>query len=130
MELSMADFLARAEKLYGPDKLNWKFKCTGYKNEGNGPKCGNIQSAASIIEQNKKGIASLRQGLLKKGDSIDVDCECYAHDCNWVAYGLFNSCILVILDPAKPHSTQHMENCHWIFPLADDPEMLKAAGVK
>lgn len=128
MELSQKDFEERAKKLYGENPQDWKFKCTGYKNEGKGPKCGNIQTAASIIEQHKKGIKSLRHGQLKKGDALRPDCECYAPDCNWVAYGLFNSNILVIIDPTKPHNTNQMENCCWIFPLADDQEMLKAAG--
>ena len=120
MQISQADFYERAKKLYGDNPLYWKFHCSG---------CSNVQSGKSIIEQYKKGIKSLRHGELKKGDPLNPDSECYSINCNWASYGLFNSNILVITDPSKPHNDNLMQNCYYIFPLADDSEMLKAAGI-
>jgi hypothetical protein len=121
MELSEADFLARAKELYGENTQDWKFTCNG---------CQHTQSAISIIDQNKKKVASKRHGILKAGDPLRPDCECYCPDCNHVAYGLFNSHILIIVDPSKPHNEATKENCYYIFPLADDAVMRAASGVK
>ncbi len=120
MEISQADFYERAKKLYGDDPKNWKFHCSG---------CKNIQSGAQIIEQAQKGVKFQRHGVLQKGDGLNPHCECYSPECNWVAYGLFSSGILVIIDASKPHNTNLMQNCYYIFPLADDKEMLQAAGI-
>ncbi len=123
MQLTTQEFEERAIKLYGTDRTKWKFRCCGYKNKGEGPKCDNVQSAESIIEQQKNGVVSLRYGKLEGGTALFPDCECYAPDCNWAAYGLFNSHIRLV-DPANP-------GCYsFIFPLADDEEMLAAAGIK
>jgi hypothetical protein len=121
MEISQKEFLERAEKLYGSDRMKWKFRCTG---------CTNVQSGESIIAQMKNNHPSQRHGTPKTGDAVYSYCECYSPNCNWVAYGLFTSNICVIIDPAKPHNENLKENCFFIFPLADDPEMLAAAGVK
>jgi hypothetical protein len=121
MEISEKEFFERAEKLYGANRMDWKFVCTG---------CHKIQSGRTIVEQMKNNQPSQRHGLLKKGDGIYATCECYQPDCNWVAYGLFNSNILLIHDPTKPHNENLKENCSYHFPLADDAEMLAAAGVK
>lgn len=121
MIISKEEYFNRAKKLYGENPLDWKFTCTG---------CGKTQSGQSVIDKSKKGEISARQGTLKKGDSLYPDCECYGTKCNWVAYGLFNSNILVIHDPTKPHNESIKENCSYHFPLADDEEMLKESGVK
>ncbi|MFA5307581.1 MAG: VVA0879 family protein [Candidatus Babeliales bacterium] len=120
MELSKNQLFERAEKLYGKDRCNWKFKC---------PNCGNIQSGNTIREQMLKNIGSMRHGIIQKGEGIYLDCECYSPTCNWVAYGLFNSGILMIIDSSLPHNEATKENCGYIFPLADDKEMLEAAGL-
>jgi hypothetical protein len=120
MQISQADFYERAKKLYGDDPQGWKFHCCG---------CKNIQSGAQIIEQAKKGIKFMRHGELYEGDVLRPHSECYSPSCNWVAYGLFSSGILVIIDPTKPHNENLKQNCYYIFPLADDKEMLEAAGI-
>lgn len=50
-DISLKDWLAEGEKLFGPDKRNWKFIC---------PNCGHIQSAWDFIELNKKGISNIK----------------------------------------------------------------------
>jgi hypothetical protein len=138
MQISEQDVIKRATDLYGEDRLKWKFKC---------PHCQKVQSGESVIEQQKQGILSMRHGQLKHGDPLNPDSECYSSQCNWVAYGLFTSNIIVIRDPTKEFNPRghndekegvHVislsntgnQNCYFIFPLADDKEMLAAAGLK
>ncbi|KKK87494.1 hypothetical protein LCGC14_2752680 [marine sediment metagenome] len=110
MIINQKDLELKAEVLFGKDRLAWEFKCSG---------CGNIQSGNSVIKQMKEGIKSQRYGLLKKGDRLNVECSCYSPDCNWTANGLFNSGILMIIDPEKPHDEALKKNCYYIFPFED-----------
>ena len=112
MIINREELVANAEKLFGKDRNDWTFKCSG-------PGCGNIQSGNSVIKQMKEGIGSMRHGLLKKGDRLSVECVCYSPDCNWTANGLFNSGILMIIDPQKPHDADLKKNCYYIFPFAE-----------
>ena len=109
MIITREDLEKKAEVLFGQDRLSWEFKCSG---------CGNIQSGNSVIKQMKEGIESKRHGLLKKGDPLRVECRCYSPECNWLANGLFNSGILMIMDPEQPHDAARKENCYYIFPFA------------
>ncbi len=111
IEISRADFVAKAEKLYGKDPLGWEFKCWS---------CGNVQSGNSIIKMSKEGIKSLRHGLIKKGHQLRPESECYSPTCNWVAYGLIRSGILMIHDPTKPHDLDTYTNCANVFAFAEE----------
>jgi len=110
-QISRDEFFKQAKELYGEDSLTWEFKCSH---------CGNVQSGNSIIKQMKEGIASQRHGLLKRGDPLNPQSECYSSTCNWVAYGLIRSGILLIHDPSKPHNIDSYENCASIFPFAKE----------
>ena len=55
-ELTIAKFDAMGEKLYGPDKGDWKFRCQH---------CDNVQSDKSIMAQFDKGIGSQRARIMK-----------------------------------------------------------------
>ena len=75
----------------------------------------------------ENGIPSKRYGLLKTGDYIGVESSCYQENCNYVSNGLFSSGILVIVNPDQPHDASRKINCSYIFPLADDKEMVDIA---
>ena len=111
MIITRKELERRGEAMYGKDRNMWEFKCSG---------CGTTQSANSIIEQTKKGIESRRYGLLKEGDAIRAECDCYGPECNWMANGLFNSGILMITDPAKPHDANLKKNCYYVFPFSKE----------
>ncbi len=108
--ISRIDLVKRGKELYGEDPLAWAFKCWS---------CGNIQSGNSIIKMSKEGIKSLRHGLIKKGHQLRPESECYSPTCNWVAYGLIRSGILMIQDPTKPHDLNTYTNCANIFAFAE-----------
>ena len=106
------ELLQQGRDLYGSNRLDWKFKCSG---------CGNIQSGKSIIKQMEEGIKSQRYGLLLKGDhQLQPESSCYSPDCNWVAGGLFRSPVLMIYDPTKPYDINLYENCASIFEFANE----------
>lgn len=46
-EISLKDWLAEGERLFGHDKKQWKWKC---------PNCGHVQSIADFLELRKLGI--------------------------------------------------------------------------
>lgn len=116
MNITKEEFEKRAEGLFGKDKEKWRFIC---------PTCKRVQSVESVRNQMKNNISSQRYGVLKKGDSISVHSVCYGHDCNYVANGLFNSGILLIINPKEQHNENLKENCFYIFPLDGDKEMLE-----
>jgi hypothetical protein len=121
MIIPLKEYFKRAEQLYGKDRRKWKFKCTG---------CKRVQSAEDIKAQMDRNEASRRHGVVDVFKTqISPESECYSQTCNWVAYGLFSSAILVVIDGDKPYNENTKENCAYVFPLADDEEMLKAAGV-
>jgi len=109
--ITMDWLLQKGKELYGENRLDWKFKC---------PHCKSVQSGNSIIQQMKEGIGSQRHGILKKGDSLKPETQCYSPECNWLANGLFNSGLLLIIDPKKPHDANLKENCYYVFPFADE----------
>jgi len=49
-EISLKEWLQEGERLFGPDKKQWKFKC---------PNCGHIQSIQDFIELREKGICDI-----------------------------------------------------------------------
>jgi len=104
------DWLKQAKELFGEEKKDWSWVCSD---------CGRSQSANSITKQFADGFASKRHGIVPKGKRLFPYCECYDSRCNWVAYGLFNSGIIVINDPAKPHNIKTKENCAYVFPFAE-----------
>lgn len=112
MEISKDEFLAKAKEYYGDDNGKWEFRCSS---------CKRVQSFNSIVDQMKSGIGSKRHGILTKGDDVHPESECYSPECNWVAYGLFNSGILVIHDPTQEHNKNRMKNCCYVFPFSKDP---------
>jgi hypothetical protein len=121
MIISKDDYFKRAENLYGKETIKWKFIC---------PNCKRVQSAETVKAQMESKNASQRHGLINVLETqIYPESECYSSTCNWVAYGLFNSNILVIVDSTKPHSSNTKKNCVYVFPLADDKEMLQACGI-
>jgi hypothetical protein len=121
MEILTKDWIERGEKLYGKDPSNHKFKC---------PHCGRVQSIKSLKEQKKDGVPSKRYGPLTGPRVQNFYCECLSPDCDWVAYGLFHSNIIVIDDPKKSHDPREgTGNASFTFPFADDKEMLEAAGI-
>jgi hypothetical protein len=121
MEISWKDFLDRSEKLYGKEQEKHQYKC---------PCCGRVQSILTLREQKKAGVPSKRYGPITTENAAYFFSECLSPNCNWVAYGLFNSGILIIEDSSKPHNEATKENCGYTFPLAHDEEMCKAAGTK
>jgi len=46
-EISLTDWLAKGERLFGPDKKQWKWKCS---------LCGHVQSISDFLELKKLGI--------------------------------------------------------------------------
>lgn len=46
-EMTLKDWLAEGERLFGPDKKQWKWKCSH---------CGYVQSIADFLELKKLGI--------------------------------------------------------------------------
>jgi len=113
MILTKEEWFKQGISLYGKDTENWEFKC---------PHCKRVQSAKSIREQLSKGIGSMRHGLPKKGDPMHLYSECYSPECNWVAYGLFSSGIIVIHDSTKPYNIDTKENCGYVFPFSKEAE--------
>ncbi|KKN04799.1 hypothetical protein LCGC14_1093680 [marine sediment metagenome] len=111
IEISRTDFIAKGKKLYGEDRLAWEFKCWS---------CENIQSGNSIIKMSKESIKSQRHGLIKKGHQLRPESECYSPTCNWVAYGLIRSDILMINDPSKPHELDTYTNCTNVFDFSKE----------
>lgn len=109
VEITKQEWLANGEKLYGRDTESWEFRCII---------CNRVQSARSIREEQKKGIKSLRFGLMKKGDAFVPECDCYSPDCDYIANGLITTDILVIKDSAKPHDAALKENCCYVLPFA------------
>ena len=113
MNVTKEEFFKEGERIFGKDKKTWKYKC---------PNCNYIQSANSVTTQMKGNVPSLRHGIVEIGDLIFPHCECYSPTCNWVAYGLFNSGILVIFDSSKPFNKDTKENCGYAFPFAGATE--------
>ncbi len=137
MEISLKEYDERAKKLYGEKTTDFKFRC---------PICGRTQSAQSIKEQMERKEPSKRYGIIDVHKQyIYPESECYSPTCDWTAYGFFKSNIVVIIDPSNPHNVtgEHKDadvtvfeyannpqnNCAHVFPLADDKEMLTAAGI-
>lgn len=108
--ITQEQFMEKAKQLYGEKTSKWKFKC---------PNCKSEQSANSIREDVENGIKPQRYPDFKIGDEIRPEQECFSPDCNWVAYGLFNSGTLVIIDDSKPHNSNLKINCVYVFPFAD-----------
>lgn len=46
-KISLQDWLAEGERLFGPDKKQWKWKCSS---------CGHVQSIADFLELKELGI--------------------------------------------------------------------------
>jgi len=108
--ITKEQFMEKAKELYGENTSEWKFKC---------PNCKREQSAISIRADVEKGITPQRYPDIKKGDEFRPEQECFSPDCNWVAYGLFNSGLLVVIDDSKPHDSNLKKNCVYVFPFAD-----------
>lgn len=102
LEMTKEEYLALGQKLFGNDKSEWGFVC---------PSCRNVQSANSIREQMKRGVKSLRYGLLEEGDKISPREACYAEDCNWVANGLFCGPVFLRRDPMSKED--RAESSQW-----------------
>jgi len=113
---SQEEWHAEAKERFGDDPKNWRFKCTSSL-------CGREQSYNSLKQQFEKGIASKRHGIPEKDErgvyKVHPYAECYSPDCNWVAYGLISSGIIVVYDPSKPHNIDTKENCAHVFPFAE-----------
>ena len=110
MEISLEEFFRRAKALYGEDLTQIKFKC---------PNCQQIQTGQSVYAKVKTKELTKRYGILHDHVHYWPESECYSATCNWVAYGLFSSNILIIRDPTKLHNKDIKENCFYIFPLAE-----------
>ncbi len=108
--ITKEEFISKAKELYGENTNDWIFRCSNCKRE---------QSATSIRAEWDKGIKPKRYPDIKIGDEFRPEQECFSPDCNWVAYGLFNSGILVVIDDKKPHNSNLKENCVYVFPFAD-----------
>lgn len=53
-EISIKDWLAEGERLFGPDKKQWKWKCSN---------CGHVQSIADFLELKKLGIIKAEEDV-------------------------------------------------------------------
>ncbi len=53
-EISLKDWLAEGERLFGPDKKQWKWKCCN---------CGHVQSIADFLELKKLGIIKAEEDV-------------------------------------------------------------------
>jgi len=105
------EWIAKGTELFGEDMSDWKFKCKF---------CKGVQSVESIRKQVAEGIKSQRHGLLKKGDSIRPEKECYGEKCNYVAWGLIGTGIHVVSDSSKPYDVQNRENIIEVMPFAEE----------
>lgn len=53
-EMSLNDWLAEGERLFGADKKQWKWKCSN---------CGHVQSIADFLELKKLGIIEAEEDV-------------------------------------------------------------------
>lgn len=87
-ELSEEEWLAKGTKLFGEDKLNWRFKC---------PLCKNVQTAEDFRKHKDKGAtpSSVYQECIGR---YEGGCRAFGSNaktakkspCDYAAYGLFN----------------------------------------
>jgi hypothetical protein len=99
--MTIEQWNARGEELYGADRRKWKFRCVA---------CGNVQSAELADERNPELVG------VEKGNWIYFSCEgrrTPGVGCDWSLGGLFQlHCLAVIDEDGKSHPT---------FEFADDP---------
>ena len=114
--MTMAEWFAQGEELFGVDRTKWKFVCASSS-------CKRVQTGESVKHQVDNNIYSQRHGEQwpegeqdgKKYLDLRVESRCYSPDCNWIANGLFTSGKLIIIDPEKPHDVQRKDNCFYVF---------------
>lgn len=102
-EIQAREWLKEGEKLFGPDKRDWKFVC---------PNCGHIQSGRDFIELNRLGISDVeacnvvffscigrydtRIPETKIGTIFDKEPK--QQPCNYTNGGLFCLAKLIVVD--------------------------------
>ena len=110
----VAEWIKEAEKLFGPDKKRWKFKC---------PSCEHIQTPGDFIEMNKKQGLDLSPEIAwfscigrwldipdeKVGTIFDKDKG--KQPCNYTLGGLIRLAKTIVIDPEG--------NEHRVFEFAE-----------
>ena len=105
---TMEEFLEKGKKLFGEDRLKWKFKC---------PCCGNIQTAEDFRKHKENGATpnSVYQECIGRYEN---GCRAFGKNkkgtkkfpCDYASYGLFKIGHVVILSDGKEIT---------VFPFAD-----------
>lgn len=99
--MTVKEWRARGEALYGKNEREWKFRCV---------KCGNVQSAVLVDERNPEQIGQI------KSNWIYFACEgrkTAGVGCDWSLGGLFTIHKLEVIDERGRR--------HPAFEFADDP---------
>lgn len=97
--MSLQEWMAEGERLFGPDMLSWKFVC---------PSCGHIQSPEDFRPYKLKGAFpdTARYSCIGRYDGhTDTDMCSGKSPCNYTSGGLLNiSPITVVDEDGKGHS--------------------------
>ncbi|SET95427.1 hypothetical protein SAMN05421676_11245 [Salinibacillus kushneri] len=81
-KLTLNEWLEEGSKLFGENKLKWKFKC---------PACGHLASIEDFVEHDADPNDAYQKCIGRvngKGTKNQTD---LGHGCNWAAYGLFGT---------------------------------------
>lgn len=83
------EWIAQALSLFGPNPLDWRFKC---------PACQQVQGIMDLVDT----------GLSAEDASLKVYQYCVGnfseHDCDWKAFGLFTGPVVVKTDKGKVYA--------------------------
>lgn len=92
IEMNIEEWIAKGEKLFGPDRLKWKFVC---------PSCGNIQSVADFRQFKDRNATPRDANYICIGrldGHINVPMFTKPGPCNYSSGGLFNINPITIKD--------------------------------
>lgn len=98
---SVEEWLAEGERLFGPDRMNWKFVC---------PMCGNVQSVQEFKQLAEEGHRVTPDsarfnciGRYKGGRSAFLDDGKDGPPCDYTTGGLFNVSPVKVAAPDGEH---------------------------
>lgn len=108
---SVEEWNNEAKRRFGPDYLNWKFRC---------PMCGHVASIQDFKNAGAKSPNAAYQECIGRYMGKGAPKEGDSSGCNWAAYGLFGI--------PREHDTVVAEDGHevHVYPFADGPQPVKA----
>lgn len=89
--ITKEDWEKEGERLFGPDKMKWRFVC---------PACGNVASVGDYErykEQGAKPDSATNNCIGRYDGHLDVKMGS-ARPCNYAGYGLFDLCPVRVFD--------------------------------